>query len=150
MNRPERTRLAVLPSNRTPLAVAQRYRALALLAGVVLGVAACGSAANTGPVPVLPGAWEGGDNALHEGVLVLQDGCLVIDNGQMPLLLAVQRGGVSWNSDRQELRVFDHTYRVGETVTVGGGAGAPASQVEWDVPPADNCMDYPVWFMSRP
>jgi hypothetical protein len=68
----------------------------------------------------------------------------------MPLLVAAQRDGVSWNEERQEMRISGRRYRVGETITVGGGSGRPASQFEWAVPPAENCMDYHIWIVSRP
>jgi hypothetical protein len=123
------------------------FLGLALVAVVLFRT--CGTA-DTGPIAVLAGKYSGGDHALFEGTLRLEDGCLLIDSGQSQLLVAVQSGSSSWNEGRQEMRYRGCRYRVGEMISVGGGGGTPASQLEWEVPPAENCMDYQVWVMNSP
>jgi hypothetical protein len=115
---------------------------------LTLLVASCGGSKDTGPLAILPGKWDGGDDALAEGTLRLEDGCLLIDNGRLQLLIAVHRDGVSWNEERLELRISGESYRVGETVEFGGGMSRPASQIEWAVPPAENCTDYETWIVA--
>ncbi len=120
------------------MAIVVRHYVVAIIVVTAILAAACGNP-DTGPIGILPGKWDGGDDALYEGILRLEDGCLLIDNGRWPLLLALHRDGVSWNDERMEMSVAGKTDRVGETISIGGGGGGrQASEIEWEIPPAEN------------
>lgn len=63
---------------------------------------------------------EGGDSALLEGMLVLHEGCLIIENGEgrrVGLILPVDE--VGWNGE--ELTWRGETYSPGDYIKLGGG-----------------------------
>jgi hypothetical protein len=81
-----------------------------------------------------------GNAAALSGVLVFENGCVRLENGTIPLF---PRNKTSWDGD---VLVLDGvTYRIGDTIEVGGGEASRETSTA-DVP--DRCGDGPLWVVS--
>jgi hypothetical protein len=76
--------------------------------------------------------------ARKTGMLTVRDGCLMIDNANGPATLPLFPYEATWDASTQTLSYSGSTYRVGDTITVGGGAISRESLAQYpgrkDVP----------------
>jgi hypothetical protein len=122
-----------------------------LAAGAGAALAACAPDddqdpdAAPGPLALYRGI-PNGDDAGLEGVLVLLDGCLYVctDLGD-DFLLALPVSDASWDPDDGALRADGRRYRPGDTVRFGGGESKGRPDLDWSVPPDDQCDASLMW-----
>lgn len=111
--------------------------ALTVLSGCASSAADAPLNEDNGAVTYQVGSLRSGDSAAFSGVLVFEDGCVRFENGTIPIFPADE---TSW--DGEEL-VFDGvTYRMGDTLEVGGGQGSRDTTTA-DVPA--RCGDGTLW-----
>jgi hypothetical protein len=102
-----------------------------------MGIAALALAScSSGPTDVEIASWpigtsqwtpgQGADDALLEGRLALLDGCVYVemdDGGRtVPIF---PRSLVRWNADSQTITYGGHTFRMGDSISAGGGWSKP-------------------------
>lgn len=85
---------------------------------------------------------ENGSNmALTTGVLVVENGCVRLDTGVVPVFPAED---VSW--DGTTLTHLDTAYGVGDTISLGGGEYSESGRA--DIVP-EECGGGPAWGVAR-
>jgi len=72
-------------------------------------------------------AEAGGDTALLDGVLANVGGCLVVQAAAGVTLPYFPSNAVSYPST-DSVQIFGTTYRIGDSVSLGGGYGTPTGQ----------------------
>ena len=84
-------------------------------------------------VPPLPAdAVRGSFTAAIEGRIVISEGCLVIDTGENYVQPIFPSDAVSWNASAQTLEFRGESYRVGDTISLGGGYSMRSELSELD------------------
>ncbi|CAN5560992.1 hypothetical protein BH09ACT4_BH09ACT4_15600 [soil metagenome] len=110
---------------------------------IVVGLVLFGAALSgcTGfPIPDDVATYEpdgpGGADAAMTGILVREDGCTYVEDPASGLrtLPVFEAGSVMWSDDT--LIVRNQSYKVGDTVTFGGGGDGQGSTLAIDVPDA--------------
>ncbi|MBI5947659.1 MAG: hypothetical protein HY875_05950 [Chloroflexi bacterium] len=134
--------------------------AVATVAGLLLAliVAGCGGDDSqdtlpTGPLAIYAGEWNG-DDALAEGILVLEGKCLYLESSTAGtltrFLVAFAADGTSWSEAERAVTIPGATYRVGTLVGLGGSEAITGRTMEWVVPPAESCDQTHIWGAGRP
>ncbi len=117
--------------------------ALGALAVCVLASCSADSRVSTGPLALYRGE-PNGDDALVEGLLTLEDGCLYVTSrnptGPRKALLVFSEKGTSWDESKQAVvRKGGRSLVVGTNVAVGGSEAANLDVFEWAVRAAVSC-----------
>ena len=114
---------------------------VATAALLVLALAGCTQHPNLDEGVVTYDASSGAGNAAAlSGVLVFENGCVRLENGTIPLF---PEDETSW--DGEVLVLNGVTYRMGDTIDVGGGETTRDVSTA-DVP--DSCGDGPLWVVA--
>jgi hypothetical protein len=104
------------------------------------------------PVAIHDGTWNY-DDALIEGTLVEEDGCLVLIAGDQRILPAFADDGVIWDPPSHTLTVRGVQFRPGEPASFGGsGTHGPElpPTLRWVNAPVDGCRYDSIWLAQPP
>jgi hypothetical protein len=117
---------------------------------VAAAIAGCGDSApaETGPLAIYRGEWNG-DDALVEGTVRLAGECFVIDAGPQTYLLGFARDGTSWDAASETAKAKGRDWSAGSKAGVGGSGGRNATEVDWLVPPHESCLSLQTWFVNE-
>lgn len=116
---------------------------VALSAACAIGLAGCTAASlpTSGPLAAYPSP-EGGMDALLEGTLRLQNGCLVITGDPGVWVPYFPAGSASW--DGEVLRWNERDYRDGDQISIGGGEVG----IGPDAYTPEGCTGIDAWLVS--
>ncbi|MEX0781392.1 MAG: hypothetical protein WD557_02000 [Dehalococcoidia bacterium] len=103
------------------------------------------------PVAIHDGTWNY-DDALIEGTLVEEDGCLVLLAGDERVLVAFPDDRVTWDPPSHTLTVRGVEFRPGDPARFGGsgGGGQLSTGTEWVNAPPNTCRYDSIWFPQPP
>ncbi|WP_425953542.1 hypothetical protein [Xylanimonas sp. McL0601] len=126
----------------------------AATAAIALVCAGCADATPPAADPGSPaasysrtGPWGEGDDALLQGTLALDDGCIVVVGPDGTVRTPVLPTDFRWDPGTETLSAFGVRLTVGEAVSLGGGGGADPSTLGGHVPGACSPSDEDGWFV---